>query len=61
MNLTESLFKKAKVSVPENVLDRAHRVGPIYTDRVSILTPSQFETWHKVEVSQHISATTVVR
>ena len=24
MNLTKSLFKEAKVSVPENVLDRAH-------------------------------------
>ena len=35
MNLTKSLFKKAKVSVPEMVLDRAHRIGSIYTDRVS--------------------------
>ena len=35
MNLTKSLFKKAKVSVPEMVSDRAHRIGPIYTDRVS--------------------------
>ena len=35
MNLTKSLFKEAKVSVLENVLDRAHRIGPIYTDRVS--------------------------
>ena len=35
INLTKSLFKEAKVSVPENVLDRAHRIGPIYTDRVS--------------------------
>ena len=35
MNLTKSLFKEAKVSVPENVLDRAHRIGPIHTDRVS--------------------------
>ena len=32
MNLTKSLFKEAKVSVPENVLDHAHRIGPIYTD-----------------------------
>ena len=35
MNLKKSLFKEAKVSVPENVLARAHRIGPIYTDRVS--------------------------
>ena len=35
MNLTKSLLKEAKVSVPENVLDRAHRIVPIYTDRVS--------------------------
>ena len=35
MNLTKSLFKEVKVSVPENVLDCAHRIGPIYTDRVS--------------------------
>ena len=35
MNLTKSLFKEPKVSVPENILDRAHRIEPIYTDRVS--------------------------
>ena len=35
MNLTKSLFKEAKVSVLENVLYRTHRIGPIYTDRVS--------------------------
>ena len=35
MNLTKSLFKQANVSVPENVLDRAHRIGPVYNDRVS--------------------------
>ena len=35
MNLTKLLFKEAKVSVLENVLDRAHRIGPIGTDRVS--------------------------
>ena len=35
MNLTKSLFKEAKASIPENVLDRAHTIGPIYTDRVS--------------------------
>ena len=32
MNLTKSLFKQANVSVPENVLDRAHRIGPVYND-----------------------------
>ena len=35
MSLTKSLFKEAKVSVPENVLDRAHRIWSIYTGRVS--------------------------
>ena len=35
MNLTELLFKEAKGFVPENVLDHANRIGPIYTDRVS--------------------------
>ena len=28
------MFKEAKVSVLENVLDRAHRIGSIYTDIV---------------------------
>ena len=35
MNLTKSLFEEAKFSVPENVLDRAHRIGPIHNNRVS--------------------------
>ena len=35
MNLTKILLKEAKISVPENILDRAHRIGPIYTDRGS--------------------------
>ena len=35
MNLTKSLFKEAKVSLPKNVLDRAHRIWPIYTDTIS--------------------------
>ena len=35
MNLTKSLFKEPKVSVPENILDRDHRIEPIHTDRVS--------------------------
>ena len=35
MNLTKTLFKEAKVSVPENILDCAHRIGPVYTDRGS--------------------------
>ena len=35
INLTKSFFKEAKVSFPENVLDRVHRIRPIYTDRVS--------------------------
>ena len=35
MNLTKSLFKEAKLSFPKNVFDSAHRIGPIYADRVS--------------------------
>ena len=35
MSLMKSLFKEAKVSVPEYFLDRAHRIGPSYSDRVS--------------------------
>ena len=35
MNLTKSLFKEVKVSVPENVSDGAHRIGPIYTNRIN--------------------------
>ena len=33
MNLTKSLFKE--VNVPENVSDGAHRIGPIYTNRIN--------------------------
>ena len=36
MNLTKSLSKEAKVSFPENVLDRAHRIGPIYTESINV-------------------------
>ena len=32
---TKSLFKEAKVAVPDNVLDRAHRIVPSYTDRIT--------------------------
>ena len=35
MNLLKSLFKETKFSLRENVLDCAHRIGPIYIDRVS--------------------------
>ena len=35
INLAKSLFKEVKASVPENVLDCAHRIRPIYTGRVS--------------------------
>ena len=35
MNLLKSLFKETKFSVRENGLDCAHRIGPIYIDRVS--------------------------
>ena len=34
-DVMKSLFKEAKVSVLGNVLDRAYRIGVIYTDRVS--------------------------
>ena len=35
LELTKSLFKEAKVAVPDNVLNRAHRIGPSYTDRIT--------------------------
>ena len=35
LEVTKSLFKEAKVAVPDNVLDRAHRIGPSYTDRIT--------------------------
>ena len=35
MNLTKSLFKEAKLSFPNNFLDRAYRIWPICNDRVS--------------------------
>ena len=35
LEFTKSLFKEAKVAVPDNVLDRAHRIGPSYTDRIN--------------------------
>ena len=35
LEFTKSLFKEAKVTVPDNVLDRAHRIGLSYTDRIT--------------------------
>ena len=35
LEFTNSLFKEAKVSALDNVLDRAHRIGPNYTDRIT--------------------------
>ena len=37
LEFTKSLFKAAKVAVPDNVLDRAHRIGPRkpITDRIT--------------------------
>ena len=35
LEFTKSLFKEAKVAVPDNVLDRTHRIGPSYTDRIT--------------------------
>ena len=33
LDFTKSLFKEAKVSVSDNVLDGAHRIGPSYMER----------------------------
>ena len=35
LDFTKSLFKEAKVAVLDNVLDRVHRIGPGYRDRVT--------------------------
>ena len=35
LEFTKSLFKEAKVAVPDIVLDCAHRVEPSYTDRIT--------------------------
>ena len=35
LEFTKSLFKEAKVAVPDNVLDRAHIIGSSYMDRVT--------------------------
>ena len=35
LEFTKSLFKEANVAFPDNVLDRAHRIGPSYTDRIT--------------------------
>ena len=35
LEFTKSLFKEAKVAVSDNVLDRAHRIMPSYTDRIT--------------------------
>ena len=35
LEFTEFLFIEAKVAVPDNVLDRAHRVGRSYTDKIN--------------------------
>ena len=35
LDFTKSLFKEAKVAAPDNVLDRAHRIGPSYKDRIT--------------------------
>ena len=35
LEFTKSLFKEAKIEVPDIVLDRAHRIGPSYTDRIT--------------------------
>ena len=35
LEFIKSLFKEAKVSVPDNILDRSHRIGPSYTVRIT--------------------------
>ena len=35
LEFAKSLSKEAKVAVPDNVLDRAHRTGPNYMDRIT--------------------------
>ena len=35
LEFTKSLFKEAKVEVPDNVLVRAHRIRPSYTDIIT--------------------------
>ena len=35
LEYSKSLFKEAKIAVSDNVLDRAHRIGPSYTDRIT--------------------------
>ena len=35
LEFTKSLFKEANVAFPDDVLDRAHRIGPSYTDRIT--------------------------
>ena len=35
LEFTTYLFKEAKVAVRDNVLDRAHRIGPSYTERIT--------------------------
>ena len=35
LDFTKSLFKEAKVEVSDNVLGRAHRIGPSHTDRIT--------------------------
>ena len=35
LNFVKSLFKKAKVDIPESIIDRAHRIGSRYLDASS--------------------------
>ena len=35
LEFTKSLFKEAKVADPDNVLNRAHGIGPSYTNRIT--------------------------
>ena len=35
LEFTTYLFKEAKVAVRDNVLDRAHKIGPSYTERIT--------------------------
>ena len=35
LEFKKSLFKEAKITVPDNVLDCTHRIWPSYTDRIT--------------------------
>ena len=49
LEFTKSLFKEAKVAVPDNVLDRAHRIGSSYNQYKQTEEPvknAKASLWH---------------